>query len=132
MLNETSLWTRLYDEVRMRAHTPTDLFLALVHLWLLAPGPISTPKYLAWFFICICRKTRTWGTWVPTHSESCGRAKFPCWIQWHFLWFRDMLVTASVAEKAFATVGRDSRKDAVARAKSSVHAQADLCRNHGL
>ena len=40
-MKETSLWTRLCDEVRMRAHTPTNLFLALVHLWL----PTARPNF---------------------------------------------------------------------------------------
>ena len=79
------------------------------------PGPMSTPKYLARSLICICRTT---GTWVPTHSESCGIAKFPSWIQWHFLSLRDMPVTGSTVVKASATSGRDSRREAVARAKS--------------
>ena len=37
-----------------------------------------------------------------------------------------------MVEKAVATVGRDSRKEAVARVKSSAFAQAHLCRNRGL
>ena len=45
---------------------------------------------------------------------------------------RDMPVTASIVKKAFATAGRDSRKEAAARAKSSAYAEAHLCRNHGL
>ena len=40
-------------------------------------------------------------------------------------------MTASIIVKASATTGRDSRKEAVERAKSSAQAQADLRRNHG-
>ena len=40
-------------------------------------------------------------------------------------------VTRSMVAKAVATMGRASRKEAVARAKSSAHAQAHLCKNHG-
>ena len=77
ILKEMSLRTRLCDEVRIRAH-------ACVHPWLASPGPIF--KYLSGSLICICRKT---GTWVLTHSESCGMVKFPYCIQWDFLWLRE-------------------------------------------